>query len=335
MRSTSFAESPAVSIVIPAYRASRDIGDALTSIFRQTFTDFEAIVVNDGSPDTDALIDALAPFASRIRYIAQTNQGAAAARNTGIRAARGRFIALLDADDVWLPRFLECQVGAFRERTERALVYCDATITGDTALADRRFSDTAPSSGSVTLLALVEQRCNIMLSTVVARREWLLQVGLFDETIRRGHDADLWFRLALAGAPLHYNPAVLAERRVRADGLSGNRIDELMRAIDVLERFGRRYDIPTVERTAVRVRIMRLRTELDIEEAKQRLIDGDFGGARERLAPHHTLSLKLRAAAIALRIAPRSFRRMYVLLRRGARAVAAPPRPANATGETG
>jgi glycosyltransferase involved in cell wall biosynthesis len=332
MHSASFGDHPAVSVVIPAYRASRDIPDALASIFRQTFTDFEVIVVNDGCPDTAALVAALAPYSSSIRYIAQTNRGAAAARNTGVRAARGRFIAFLDADDVWLPGFLGAQVRLLEQRPARALVYCDATITGESALAHRRFSEGAPSIGPLTLLALVEQRCNIMLSTVVVRRDPLLAVGGFDETIARGHDADLWFRLALSGAWLHYNPAVLAERRVRAEGLSGNRISELRRAVDVLDRFGRRHDLPTAERTAVRVRIMRLRTELDIEEAKQRLVQGDFDAARQRLARHHGVSLKLRAVSLALRIAPRLFRRAYLVLRREAGRISAPP-PMAATKE--
>jgi glycosyltransferase involved in cell wall biosynthesis len=330
---SSAADRPAVSVVIPAYRASRDIADALASVFRQTFTDFEVIVVNDGCPDTEALTRALAPYSSRIRYIAQTNQGAAAARNTGVRVARGRLIAFLDADDVWRPDFLRSQTRLLDERPMCTLVYADALITGDTALARQRFSDGAPSIGPLTLMALVEQRCNIMLSTVVVRRDPLLAVGGFDETIRRGHDADLWFRLALAGAWLHYNPAVLAERRVRAEGLSGNRTAELQRAIDVLDRFCRRHDLPTTERTAVRVRIMRLRTELDIEEAKQRLVQGDFDAARERLAPHHRRSLKLRAVSLALRIAPRLFRRAYLVLRQETRRMSASRRPVGVTRE--
>src|SRR3954447_7877831 len=92
---------PAVSVIIPAYRASRDIADALASVFAQTFTDFEVIVVDDGSPDAAELEVAVAPFRSRIQLIVQANRGAGAARNTGIRASTGRLIAFLDADDLW------------------------------------------------------------------------------------------------------------------------------------------------------------------------------------------------------------------------------------------
>src|SRR5215217_7556023 len=81
------AREPVVSVIIPAYNASADIPDALASVFAQTFTSFEVIVVNDGSSDTAELEAALEPYRGRIRYVAQPNRGAGAARNTGIRAA--------------------------------------------------------------------------------------------------------------------------------------------------------------------------------------------------------------------------------------------------------
>src|SRR5262245_56433028 len=77
-----------VSVIIPAYRASREIPDALASVFAQTFADFEVIVVDDGSPDRDALAAAIEPYRSRIHYLAQPNAGAGAARNAAIRAAQ-------------------------------------------------------------------------------------------------------------------------------------------------------------------------------------------------------------------------------------------------------
>ena len=97
---------PAVSVIIPAYRASRDIADALASVFSQTFTDFEVVVVDDGSPDAAELEVAVAPFRDRIRFIVQPNRGAGAARNTAIRASTGRLLAFLDADDRWTADFL-------------------------------------------------------------------------------------------------------------------------------------------------------------------------------------------------------------------------------------
>jgi glycosyltransferase involved in cell wall biosynthesis len=102
--------SPLVSVIIPAYDVAEFIGEALDSVFAQTFTDYEVIVINDGSPDTAKLERALAPYLSRIVYLKQENRGVSAARNTGINAARGSLIAFLDGDDVWLPNYLEVQV---------------------------------------------------------------------------------------------------------------------------------------------------------------------------------------------------------------------------------
>src|ERR1700719_2929443 len=102
---------PAVSVIIPTYNHRDFVLDAIESVFAQTFTDYEVIVVNDGSPDDTASV--LAPLASagRIRYLEQANAGQGAARNRGIAQARGEFIALLDDDDRWPADKLEWQVG--------------------------------------------------------------------------------------------------------------------------------------------------------------------------------------------------------------------------------
>jgi len=104
-------QRPAVSVIIPAYNAAGFISETLQSVFAQTYRDFEIIVVNDGSPDTAALEAVLRPFADRLVYLPQENRGVSAARNTGIRAARGRYVAFLDSDDLWEPEFLAAQMG--------------------------------------------------------------------------------------------------------------------------------------------------------------------------------------------------------------------------------
>jgi glycosyltransferase involved in cell wall biosynthesis len=307
--------TPRVSIVIPAYRASADIADALDSVFAQTFSDIEVIVVNDGSPDTAQLEAALAPYAGRIRYIVQDNLGAGAARNAGIREARGSYIALLDADDRWLPEFLQRQVGHLDAHPECDVVYTDALITGESPLSGRRFMDTAPSAGAVTLHTLLAQRCNIILSTVVARRKALVGVGLFDETLRRGQDFELWLRLAHHGATIQYQRRVLAERRVRTDGLSGDAVTELQRAIAVLERFGRRSDLEVAARRVVRARLMELVDRIEIEQGKRRLLEGNFAAAMYHLRAPKRQPIKLRLARVAIRVAPRLMRSCCLWLR--------------------
>src|SRR5687768_16945399 len=98
---SDMSSAPAVSVIIPAYNTAKYIGATIASIVAQTYTNYEIIVVNDGSPDTPAIEAALAPFRDRIIYLVQENRGIAVARNRAIRIARGRYVALLDSDDAW------------------------------------------------------------------------------------------------------------------------------------------------------------------------------------------------------------------------------------------
>src|SRR5262245_2559302 len=309
------AGRPAVSVIIPAYRASADIAVALDSVFAQTFAHLETIVVNDGSPDTTELEPALEPYRQRIHYIVQPNRGAGAARNAGIRASKGRLLAFLDADDRWTPDFLERQLAFLEAHPTCDLVYADALLSGESALAGRRFMDTAPSEGDVTLLNLVRQRCNIALSTVVVRRSVVVKAGLFDEAVRRGQDFELWLRLAWSGATLAYQRVVLAERRVRAAGLSGDTITEIERALNVLDRFGRGRLLERDVRTALRIRVMALVDQLEIEQGKRRIIEGNFAAAQYHLSAARERPFKLRMVLLALKVAPRAVRAAYLRLR--------------------
>src|SRR5882762_6685277 len=121
---------PLVSIVIPAYNIAPFISETLTTVFAQTFNDFEVVIVNDGSPDTEEFERAIQPYNDRIVYLKQENRGASAARNTGVRAARGELIAFLDADDLWSPNYLAEQLRFMREQ-DCDLVCADANIFGD------------------------------------------------------------------------------------------------------------------------------------------------------------------------------------------------------------
>jgi glycosyltransferase involved in cell wall biosynthesis len=309
------AARPAVSVIVPAYRASRDIPDALASVFAQTFSDFEVVVVDDGSPDGAELEAAIEPFRSRLQFIVQSNLGAGAARNTGIRASTGRMVAFLDADDRWAPEFLARQVALLESDRHCALVYCDALLSGDTPLAGRRFMETAPSDGEVTLVSLIQQRCNIALSTVVVRRRPLIAAGLFDESLRRGQDFELWLRLAWLGAAMAYQRGVLAERRVRTAGLSGDAVKTVERALNVLDRFGRDRALEGPARTALRIRTMALIDRLEIEQGKQRFLEGNFAAAQYHLSAARERPLKIRLALLGLRLSPRLLRGAYLRFR--------------------
>src|SRR6185369_14249286 len=179
--------TPKVSVIIPAYNIAPFIVETLESVFAQTFTDYEVIVVNDGSPDTEDFEQAIAPYLDRIQYLKQENLGASVARNTGLQAARGEFIAFLDADDLWLPAYLDQQMKFIRERA-CDLACADARFFGDPSSEGKAYMDmlmpAAATVDDVTFLQLVNADRSLITSGVVARRESIMQVGLFDEALR-------------------------------------------------------------------------------------------------------------------------------------------------------
>jgi glycosyltransferase involved in cell wall biosynthesis len=188
---------PAVSVVIPTYNHRDFILRTLGSVFAQTFTDYEVIVVNDGSPDdTAGLLRPLAE-AGRIRYLEQPNQGQGAARNRGILAARGEFIALLDDDDLWPEDKLEWQVAALRARPGAVLVYG----LHDRLQPDGSVLPAAPKAhpaGSVYREFL--KGCWLLSpGQALVRASALRRIGGFDPRIWGSDDWDLYIRLARQG----------------------------------------------------------------------------------------------------------------------------------------
>jgi glycosyltransferase involved in cell wall biosynthesis len=317
--------TPSVSVIIPAYNVAPFIGETLESVFAQTFTDFEVIVVNDGSPDTEEFERAIQSYRKRICYLKQENSGASVARNTGLRAARGELIAFLDADDLWSPNYLDEQLKFMREY-DSDLVCADAMIFGASADSGRSYMDslmaTAPPEGRVTFLELVNAERSLITSGVLARRDLIFEVGLFDETLRNAQDFDLWLRLARHGARLAYHRHVLLSYRSRPDSLSGDAINSHQRELRIFDKIEQSYDFTPAERAEVAVVIRNRRALLKYELGKLYLVPGDFGRARESFANAISLrrSWKPQLALWLTRIAPGLFRTLY--LRRTQSAVA-------------
>jgi len=297
---------PVISVIIPAYRAASYIQQTLEAVRAQTFSDYELIIVNDGSPDTAEFERAIFPYQDFIKYVFQTNQGAAAARNAALRIARGRYVAFLDADDIWFPTYLEHQHAFLAAHPEADLVYADARLAGDSPLAGRTFMQTAPSRGRVTVKSLLSLRCHVIASGVVARRTTILDVGMFDEAIARGHDFDLWVRLARHGARLTYQRKVLLTRRIHLDSLSGDSMSESQRALDGLRRIQRSLALSRDERAALERSVAWLSARIELERGKQHLASGNIPVTIAAVERAHRLypRLKLRVILLVLRIAP-------------------------------
>ena len=206
---------PRVSVVIPCYNNKPYLRECLDSVLNQTLTDYEVILIDDGS--TDGTSEIIQSYLPRIKYLRQPNQGPAAARNAGIEAASGEYIAFQDADDLWYPEKLEVQLKFMEANPRFAWVYTDMCTYNDRqTLQASWFSDRPTHQGKV-----FEQLINnnfIPTITVMIKKEALLSVNCFDVNLRSCEDKDLWLRLAWKYEVGRLNK-VLAKRRFHSNNL--------------------------------------------------------------------------------------------------------------------
>jgi glycosyltransferase involved in cell wall biosynthesis len=182
---------PQVSIIIPTYNRAHFLPDAIESVFAQTYRNWELIVVDDGS--TDNTKEVVEKYGSRVRYFYQENKGPGAARNLGIRQARGEYIAFLDSDDMWMPEKLERQVRLFEREPDVGLAGCGCYYVDEGGTV--RGAEQAPYTIDHKDMQV---RCALVGSTdaAMARRVCFEEVGLFDESLLRCEDWDMWLRIS-------------------------------------------------------------------------------------------------------------------------------------------
>ena len=223
-------ERPTVSVVIAAYNAERWIAGAIRSVLGQDYPVLEVIVVDDGS--TDATREVVVPFQELVRYVFQENAGSAAARNHGIRLARGELVAFLDADDLWLPGKLAAQVACLQAHPDCGWCYTDAWLVDASTRSKKvRLSQLSPMTEGWVLEALLLSNF-VPFSSALVRREALEAVGGFREGPDRriSEDWDLWLRMA-AYYPVCRVAEPLVLIRDHADRKTGTAaLDELVRA---------------------------------------------------------------------------------------------------------
>lgn len=234
-RSESMGVDIEVSAIIPTYNRRELVQRALHTVLAQTREVQEIIVVDDGS--TDGTGDALKEtFGDRIRYVWQPNAGVSAARNHGLRLARGRFIALLDSDDEWLPEKTRLQTEWLDARPDFGMVLCDVSRTDAShrefdVLRRREF---LPVDGDILKWVLLHPA--LVPASVMMRREVFDSVGGFDETLATGEDLDFHLRVAA-----RWKIGIVEQPLVRA-----------MRGHDGLSSLSRTYDdyVRVIERAA-------------------------------------------------------------------------------------
>jgi len=221
---------PVVSVVIPAYNQARFLGEAIRTVLTQTYPHYEIIVVNDASQDdTDSVVRQFDD--PRLRCITHDrNRGLSEARNTGIRAARGDLVAFLDGDDLFHPDKLGAHVGFLEARREVDASYNARMELNHSASTVREIWWPPPTVGLRDLVLGFP----FAPSDLVARRQRLLEVGLFDARMGSAEDTDLPCRLALAGCRFARVDHVLNSRRFHSGRRRGNlagRRDDIKRAL--------------------------------------------------------------------------------------------------------
>ena len=197
--------SPFVSVVLPAFNRAECVAESVESILSQTFRDFEIIAVDDGSSDGTG--DVLKKFGSSIRLIRQENRGVSAARNTGIRAARGHWVAFLDSDDRWHPEKLERQLLALEKYSSRVCFTRCVNHQNQPLLDIDYISSTRHEPGIFYVSDAVDSVCvsprHPLIQTMVAEKKIIEEVGLFDESLYAAEDAELIFRLSFISGFLY------------------------------------------------------------------------------------------------------------------------------------
>ena len=308
MEAIAAGEAPAISVIIPSYNTAGLIANCLDSVFAQTFSDFEVIVVNDGSPDTTELEAVLRPHRQKIVYVVQENKRAAGARNTAIGKARGEFLAFLDSDDSWFPDHLASQMELFRKNPALDLVYADAVLLSDSS-RQKTFMEKCPSEGSATFEALVVERCQIPVSTVVARKAAILRAGLFDENLALCDDYDMWLRTAFFGGKIDWRRKPQGRLFLgRPDSLGSSRSKMAEAYWKILEKAARTLPLNDAQRKLISDRAAEIKARYLYEQGKLELHQRHPEKARELFAEAnlHYRALKLDVAIRGLQLAPQS-----------------------------
>ena len=211
---------PLVSIILPSYNCAAFLPHSIGTILSQTYNSYEIIVIDDGS--TDNTKEVLYPFMQRIKYIRlEQNKGLPTARNIGIRSAQGKYIAFIDADDLWLPEKLQTDIEYFETHPEVSMVYSKHINIDEKGDDLNGNTKKQLPSGNIFTQLFSEQNF-IITSSVVVRKEVFETTGLFDEQLFNCQDWDMWLRIAfhfkVAGInkPLvkyRHNPHSLSKNR--------------------------------------------------------------------------------------------------------------------------
>ena len=264
-----------ISVIIPTYNSTKYIGEAINSVLRQTFTDYEIIVVDDGSTDnTKEIIDNNFP---QVRYYYLPHRGVSRARNYGIQRARGEFIAFLDADDLWFGEKLEKQIGVFNADQELMLVFTEHRFFDSNGIREATFSKKERlMKGDVVKNIFLYS--HVALPTVMVRKNVFQEIGYFEENLNVAEDDNLWIRIALKFR-IHLLDEVLVHCRMTENSLSritSNVVTGVLKNVELIEK---KY--PDLRKRLGRVNIRRKKSYIYSDYGYFYFSNGDYETSRQ------------------------------------------------------
>lgn len=246
-RHTKDMKEPLVSVILAAYNTAAYLRKTLASVLNQSYTNYEVVIVDDGSTDNTRAVAEEFIDDKRVRYHYQKNQGVSAARNFAASQARGKYLAMCDADDIWHPKKLAKQMRAFGEDPDLGVVYCNiGTIDEQGNILKPHSNRYKCYSGWVTRNLIL--RNFVPGPTTVIRKAFFDEVGGFNTKLRLSEDYDLWLRLSTVCRFQHVDETLYLYRKHSMQN-SASHAQELLKAhIRVVENFSERFPSHTTSR---------------------------------------------------------------------------------------
>jgi glycosyltransferase involved in cell wall biosynthesis len=241
-----------VSVIIPTYNRLPKVREAIDSVLKQTYRDFELWVVDDGS--TDGTGQALEVLGNKIKYVSQANRGVSAARNLGLRVSRGKYVAYLDSDDLWEPRKLEIQVGCMEANPQFPLCYTDEIWIRKGVRVNPRKKH-AKYSGWIFERCL--PLCIISPSSALMKRALFQEIEGFDENLPVCEDYDFWLRITCRYPVLFIDRKLIVKRGGHPDQLSNRSWGNDRYRVMALEKLLSFQDLKAEEREMVSRELVR------------------------------------------------------------------------------
>lgn len=293
---------PSFSVGIAAFQSAQVIGDALESLLAQTRPPEEIIVCDDGS--TDDLESALRPYLGSITLLKQQNGGEGSAKNATVRAASTEFVAILDADDTYLPARLEALGALAAARPDLDILTTDAYLEAGGEVVRRCYTADWTFEVDDQRTGILER--NFIFGHVAVRRDRFLSLGGFDETIRWTTDWDCWLRMILGGSRAGCVMEPLAVYRVHQQSLSADRGRLVAGRLETLTKAAHRDDLSNQERAVLEQSTARYQRELSLLELRAALQEGkpDVRARALRVARNANYPRRIRFNAMAAALLP-------------------------------